>query len=63
MGTEGQVVDQLWEKVDNPTELAPTNEAPLFNEVPSTETLIPTDEVGNETPIPLESAPEETPEG
>jgi len=54
MGAEGQVVDQLWEKVDNPSELAPTNETPAF----FNETLTPTGEVGNETP-----PPEETPEG
>ena len=63
MGADGQVVDQLWEKVDNPAEITPANAVPAFDETPSTETVTPTIEGGNESPVPLESAPEATPEG
>lgn len=45
MGAEGQVVDQIWEKVENPLELTPQSSQttiPLqFNEPAPTETLIP----------------------
>lgn len=50
MGAEGQVVDQIWEKIDNPAALpSPTATA--------------TGQPAQETPLPLESAPEATPEG
>lgn len=45
MGAEGQVVDQIWEKVENPLELTPqstqTTTTLQFNEPASTETPIP----------------------
>jgi transcriptional regulator with XRE-family HTH domain len=60
MGVEGQVVDQVWEKVDNPPLLTPqpdqTDEADVTNTLPPTETLVPAE---GETPLPLESAPTE----
>lgn len=63
MGTEGQVVDQVWEKVDDPSLLTPqpdqTGETDVTNTLPPTETLVP---IGEQTPLPLESVPtEETP--
>jgi cytoskeletal protein RodZ len=63
MGAEGQVVDQVWEKVDDPSLLTPqpdqTNEAEVTNTLPPTETLVPIEGL---TPLPLESVPtEETP--
>jgi cytoskeletal protein RodZ len=64
MGTEGQVVDQIWEKVDDPSVLTPQpeqNEAELPPEPPPTETPTP---AAGEAPLPLESAPAEaTPAG
>jgi hypothetical protein len=60
MGGEGQVVDQVWEKVDDPALLTPE----AANSLPATETPLPTEEPleaapeGEETPIPLESAPQ-----
>ena len=69
MGGEGQVIDQVWEKVDNPTQLTPQpdqNEA--TNTLPPTETPLPLEEqtptseadvpANAETPLPLESVPE-----
>ncbi|MCG3209111.1 MAG: hypothetical protein FOGNACKC_02730 [Anaerolineae bacterium] len=69
MGAEGQVVDQLWEKVDDPAaltpqpeqtpaaETTPTIQADVLAEPPPTET--PTPEGGEaENPAPLESAPQ-----
>ncbi len=62
MGAEGQVVDQIWEKVDDPSVLTPeagqTDEADTLT---PTETPTPTGE--GEMPLPLESVPESTPEG
>jgi transcriptional regulator with XRE-family HTH domain len=60
MGAEGQVVDQVWEKVDDPSLLTPqpdrTDEADVTNTLPPTETPVP---VEGETPLPLESVPTE----
>jgi transcriptional regulator with XRE-family HTH domain len=64
MGAEGQVVDQIWEKVDDPTALTPQpQESPaaeqtaqpddILAEPPPTETPTPEGEV----PAPLDSAP------
>jgi cytoskeletal protein RodZ len=50
MGAEGQVVDQIWEKVDDPALLTPQ---PGSTDTLPTATLEP----GVETPVPLESAP------
>ncbi|MBN1219981.1 MAG: helix-turn-helix domain-containing protein [Anaerolineae bacterium] len=72
MGGEGQVVDQVWEKVDDPALLTPqpdqANEEGITNTLPPTETPLPVEEPStapgsDETPLPLESAPEnaETP--
>jgi cytoskeletal protein RodZ len=76
LGAEGEVVDRIYEKVDDPAQLTPT---PETNELeataePTTEPLPPTEEpaapaedttapASDETPLPLESAPtgEETP--
>lgn len=63
MGAEGQVVDQVWEKVDDPSLLTPqpdqTDEADVTNTLLPTETPILAE---GETPLPLESVPtEETP--
>jgi len=59
MGAEGQVVDQIWEKVDDPAALPPespaTEEPNIFSEPTPTGTLAPT----TESPAPLESAPED----
>jgi hypothetical protein len=68
MGAEGQVVDQIWEKVDDPTVLTPqpdqTDEAGAANALSPTETPTPTPAPSEgETPLPLESAPEPAPEG
>ena len=61
MGTEGQVVDQIWEKVDDPSILTPqpgqTDEAGAENSLPPTETATPALPEGD-APLPLESAPE-----
>ncbi|HXW00015.1 MAG TPA: helix-turn-helix domain-containing protein [Anaerolineae bacterium] len=51
MGGEGQVVDQIWEKVDDPSVLTPQPDQTA--EPGATDSLITT-----ETPLPLESAPE-----
>jgi cytoskeletal protein RodZ len=51
MGGEGQVVDQIWEKVDDPSVLTPQPEQTA--EAGATDSVITT-----ETPLPLESAPE-----
>jgi len=77
LGGEGEVVDRIYEKVDDPAQLTPTPEP--TNEVdattePTTEPPAPTEEPAaqvegadapatDETPLPLESAPggEETP--
>lgn len=60
MGAEGQVVDQIWEKVDDPAALTPQpgQTAPLLEE--PTPTATPAE--GN-APLPLESAPQATPAG
>lgn len=59
MGAEGQVVDQVWEKVDDPTLLTPQaaqpDEGDVTNTLSATETPLPAEE---EAPLPLESAPE-----
>ena len=64
MGGEGQVVDQIWEKVDDPSLLTPqpnqTAELGAANSLPSTETPLPTSAEG-EAPLPLESAPQPAP--
>ncbi len=64
MGAEGQVVDQIWEKVDDPSVLTPqagqTDEAGATNSVLPTETPTPIPTEG-EAPLPLESAPEPAP--
>jgi cytoskeletal protein RodZ len=51
MGGEGQVVDQIWEKVDDPSVLTPQ---PGQTTEPGTAESV----VTTETPLPLESAPE-----
>jgi cytoskeletal protein RodZ len=51
MGGEGQVVDQIWEKVDDPSVLTP--QPGQTTEPGTAESVITT-----ETPLPLESAPE-----
>jgi cytoskeleton protein RodZ len=65
MGQAGQVVDQIWEKVDDPTTLTP-QPTPAEGESPAepaaTETPTPGSDEG-EGPLPLESAPEPTSEG
>jgi hypothetical protein len=58
MGTEGQVVDQIWEKIDDPSLLTPqpgpTDEA--ADNLPPTATSEPAP--GEATPLPLQSVPE-----
>ena len=52
MGAEGQVVDQIWEKVDDPTKLTPEpgpTSSPPLTEPPAA--------TPGETALPLESAP------
>jgi cytoskeletal protein RodZ len=65
MGTEGQVVDQIWEKVDDPSLLTPqTGQTPMpgaTNSLPATLTPAATPAPG-ETALPLESAPTNTPQ-
>ncbi|MBN1994342.1 MAG: helix-turn-helix domain-containing protein [Anaerolineae bacterium] len=77
MGAEGQVVDQVWEKVDDPALLTPqpeqTDENDITNALPPTETPLLLEEqtpipadgdsapVEGETPLPLESAPDSQP--
>lgn len=51
MGGEGQVVDQIWEKVDDPSVLTPQP-----GQTPNTVTTPPATTEG-EAPLPLESAP------
>jgi hypothetical protein len=62
MGAEGQVVDQIWEKVDDPAQLTPqpdqTGEAGPTNSLPPTVT--PSEEG---EPAPLESAPDPSAQG
>lgn len=63
MGAEGQVVDQIWEKVDDPATLTPqpdqTDEAGTGESPTSTETPNPdSSSAEGESPLPLESAPE-----
>ena len=55
MGAEGQVVDQIWEKVENPSTL-PT-------EPTATATSADTGAADGEQPLPLESAPDTNPGG
>jgi transcriptional regulator with XRE-family HTH domain len=59
MGAEGQVVDQIWEKVDDPLLLTPqldqTVTSGATNGLPPTATFESTP-AANETPLPLESA-------
>lgn len=62
MGAEGQVVDQIWEKVDDPAALTPepasttdATETPALSEEP-VPTATPTP--AGENPQPLESAPQ-----
>jgi cytoskeleton protein RodZ len=57
MGSEGQVVDQIWEKVDDPSVLTPQ---PGADSNPSN-TATPVSAAG-ETPLPLESAATTTPQ-
>jgi cytoskeletal protein RodZ len=68
MGAEGQVVDQIWEKVDTPADLPPqpetnssagdpTSTPDILTEPPPTQTTTP-ETAAEETPLPLESAPE-----
>ncbi len=64
MGQEGQVVDQIWEKVDDPTSLTPL---PDQTEEPNPADTLPTETptapaAEGEAPLPLESAPEATQE-
>jgi cytoskeletal protein RodZ len=56
-----QVVDQIWEKVDNPSAL-PTEPGP-DEEPTATATTADTGAVNGDLPLPLESAPSTTPEG
>jgi cytoskeletal protein RodZ len=70
MGQPGQVVDQIWEKVDDPATLTPQASPEATSEGAAPEaTGIPTpaSASGSEgeegTPLPLESAPEPTSEG
>ena len=66
MGVEGQVVDQVWEKVDDPALLTPqpgqtdaTNTLPpTFTPAPVTDEITSTVPAPADTPIPLESAPQ-----
>ena len=68
MGAEGQVVDQIWEKVEDPSELTPQPETNVSaDDVTSTPDILsepratqtPTPEApAEENPLPLESAPE-----
>lgn len=64
MGAEGQVVDQIWEKVDNPAELTPQpGQTPLPEQTPTLDILsepppTSTSAPANEAPRPLESAPD-----
>lgn len=51
MGGEGQVVDQIWEKVDDPSVLTPQP-----GQTPNT-TATPPATTAGEAPLPLESAP------
>jgi cytoskeletal protein RodZ len=64
MGPEGQVADQVWEKVEDPAVLTPESDASLPTETPvpvdqtneaSFETLPPQE---SQPPAPLDSAPE-----
>lgn len=57
MGGEGQVVDQIWEKVDDPSALTPQPD-PANSLSP---TATPPAPPGSETPLPLESAPQTPP--
>ena len=69
MGAQGQVVDQIWEKVDDPATLTPESGQAEADATPSpgegTETpdAEPTTEGDEGSPLPLESAPEPTSEG
>jgi cytoskeletal protein RodZ len=67
MGPQGQVVDQIWEKVDDPSTLTPQpgqpDEDDATNAPAGTETPTPGPSEGAEIPFPLESAPEPTSEG
>jgi hypothetical protein len=65
MGTQGQVVDQIWEKVDDPATLTPqpgqSEEDNEASAVDSTETATPEPAAGEEeAPLPLDSAPAES---
>jgi hypothetical protein len=59
LGGEGEVVDRIYEKVDDPAQLTPTPEPTSEVDVttePTTEPSASTE--GQETPLPLESAPD-----
>jgi hypothetical protein len=69
MGAAGQVVDQIWEKVDDPAALTPApqttpaspppeNTRDVLAEPPPTEAPTPTPGGEETAPIPLESVPE-----
>ncbi|GIK38191.1 MAG: helix-turn-helix domain-containing protein [Chloroflexota bacterium] len=58
MGGEGQVVDQIWEKVDDPAALTPQPDP--ANTLSPTATL-PLTPGSGETPLPLESVPQTPP--
>jgi hypothetical protein len=58
MGAEGQVVDQIWEKVDDPTKLTPQPGQTLTPGPTSSPPLTdPPAATPGETALPLESAP------
>jgi cytoskeletal protein RodZ len=62
MGAQGQVVDQIWEKVDNPVAEPPTQNSGEEAQFPES-TATATGAADGELPLPLESAPNATPEG
>ena len=78
MGAQGQVVDQIWEKVEDPSstntspDSEPTGQLPQFNEPPTTATATfaaptvqatPAEEGAAESPTQEDAVVEATPEG
>jgi hypothetical protein len=58
MGTEGQVIDQIWEKVDDPSLLTPQpDQTPGSNTTNSLPVIETAPAAPGETPLPLESVP------
>jgi cytoskeletal protein RodZ len=60
MGEEGQVVDQIWEKVEDPSLLTPQADQ---TDEPDTEPFFTPTPADEGSLLPLESAPEATPDG